>query len=45
MDRVPLFRASERTRVTGATFLVLSALAAFLLFDKPIAVVVTCTPA
>ena len=34
----PLLKQSERQAVTGATYLVLASLAAFLLFDKPVAI-------
>ena len=34
----PLLKETEGRRITGATYIALSALAAFLLFDKPIAI-------
>ena len=34
----PLLKTSERTGVTGATWLVLASLVAFLVFDKPVAI-------
>ena len=34
----PLLKASEDRRVTGATYIAISSLVAFLLFDKPIAI-------
>ena len=34
----PLLRESERRRITGATYIALSSLVAFLLFDKPVAI-------
>ena len=34
----PLLKESERWRITGATYIALSSLVAFLLFDKPVAI-------
>ena len=39
LEHVPLFRESERSRPTGSTVMLVAALAVFLLFDKPIAIV------
>lgn len=39
LSHVVLFRESERTKPTGSTVMVIAALAAFLLFAKPVAIV------
>ena len=38
MRAIPLFRPAERSRVTGATFLILAAMVSFVWFDREVAV-------